>query len=338
MTAAPRRILIVSPTFHGYWRSIQDALARRGHEVETICYDAYRTLAQKLRLKATVELPERLHLPGSPRERETARITDAVIARLRTERPDGVIVIKGDQLDARFWDALGGTPRILWLYDDLHRHRYDMPFLRDVGPVISYSRSETELLREQGVRAAFVPDAFDQHRVAPPSARSGQIAFVGSGYANRYEILEELADQGLPVHAWGRDFSRHPVDRLRTWSWSRPRIEGSRDVPLERAYEIVGEAAAAVNIHGLQTGHSMRTFEIPGMGGVQLVDRPDVAEFYDVGTEVATWGSTEELADLARRALRDPAWAEGLRTAGRARTLAEHTFDHRIQTVEELWA
>lgn len=332
------RTVIISPAFHGYWRSIAEAIQRRGHQTTTVRYDAYDTMREKLRLKTAVELPERLGRGQAARRAENDRVTQRVIAVVREVRPDRVLVIKGDGLGPAFWEALGETPRILWLYDDLHRHDYTPAFLREVGPVVSYSRSEAQLLREEhGVRATFVPDAFDPHRRPLPHARSGLVAFVGAGYPNRCRILSDLAARGLPVRAWGRDFSRHPVDRARTWSWRRPAIAASRDVPLERAYEIVGEAACAVNIHGLQTGHSMRTFEIPGMGGVELVDRADVAEFYDIGTEVALWSSTEELADLARRALRDRTWSETLRREGRRRTLAEHTFDHRIAAIEELW-
>lgn len=334
---SPRRILIISPTFHGYWRSIQDALARRGHETVTVRYDAYDTVAEKARLKATVELPERLHVPGDHAGREAARRTDRVIDQLRRVRPDAVLVIKGDGLDDRFWEALGTTPRILWLYDDLHRHDYTDDFLRNVGPVLSYSRTETEVLRERGVAATFLPNAVDPHRVPPTGRRIEEIVFVGSGYPNRYRILTELAQAGVPVHAWGRDFSRHPFDRLRTFSIARPPIAASRDVPLERAYQIGAEGAAAVNIHGLQTGHAMRTFEIPGMGGVQLVDRDDVADFYDLGTEVAVWHDVPELIELSRRAMSDRSWAEGLREKGRRRTLAEHAFDHRIEKVDALW-
>ncbi|WP_341854294.1 glycosyltransferase [Brachybacterium sp. GPGPB12] len=234
-----------------------------------------------------------------------------MIARMREVRPHRVVVIKGDGLDERFWDALGDTPRILWLYDDLHRHDYTDEFLRQVGPVVDYARSETDMLRARGVDAHFVPNAFDPHRSEPTSRRTDEIVFIGSGYANRKEPLTHLAEHDLPVHAWGRDFSRHPFDRARTFSWSRPPIAASREVPLERAYQIHAEGAAAVAIHGLQNGHAMRTFEIPGMGGVRLVDRDDVDQFYEVGTEVAVWHDREELLDLARRALQDRAWGRG---------------------------
>lgn len=338
--AAPERLLLVTPTFHGYGRSIAEAFERRNYVVRTVRYDAYDTVPEKLRLKATVEVPERLPVPAlgaARRSAERARLTDRVIAALRETRPDKVVVIKGDGLDHRFWDALGDTPRILWLYDDLHRHDYTTEFLRAVGPVVDYAESEAEMLRGLGVDAHCVPNAFDPHRARPTGVRREELVFIGSGYANRRSTLEHLHAQGLPVHAWGRDFSPHPVDRLRTFSWDRPAFPASREVPLERAYQLHSEGAAAIAIHGLQNGHAMRTFEIPGMGGVQLVDREDVSRYYEVGTEVALWRGLDELTELSRRALADRTWGDRMREAGRARTLAEHTFDHRLEEVDALW-
>jgi spore maturation protein CgeB len=96
-------------------------------------------------------------------------------------------------------------------------------------------------------------------------------------------------------------------------------------------------SAATVSMHTDQDGFAMRTFEACGSGAVQLIDRPDMAGLYDDGVEVATWSSLEQLRELAERARVDRAWADGLRVAGRRRTLAEHTFDHRVAVVEQLW-
>ena len=338
--STPTRIALVTPAFHDYATSIAQAFERAGHQVTTIRYDAYVTIGQKARLKATVELPTRLRLPGDHDGRQRRRVTDHVLGQLREVRPDGVVIIKGDLLDARFWDHLEAErlPRVLWLYDDLHRHPYTPEFLAGLGPVVSYSESEAAMLRtEHGIDATWVPDAFDPYRAQPSNRRVDRIAFVGAAHPDRVRILEELAGRGQPVHAWGRDFSHHPVDRLRTWGWTRADIPASRDIPLTEAYRVVGESAASVNIHGPQTDHPMRTFEVPGMAGVSLEDRRSVERFYDVGTEVEVWDDVDQLVELSERSRKDRAWAEGLREKGRARTLAEHTFDHRIAEVDALW-
>ncbi|GHG46484.1 hypothetical protein GCM10012320_12550 [Sinomonas cellulolyticus] len=332
------RLLLVTPTFHGYHRGIARALEGRGYEVITHCYDGFATLGDKLRNKALVELPARLGV-DSHRSAE-AWATERALAALRESSPDRIIVIKGDTLGLDFWDEVERRelPRILWLYDDLHRHRYTYEFLREVGPVVSYARSEAEGLVERGVNACWVPNGFDPGLVGAPTARrTDEIVFVGSRYPNRVELLQELHAAGLPVRAYGRQWSKHPFDRLRTWEVVRPRLPAERDISLERAYVVQAEAAAAINVHGLQAGLAMRTFEVPGMGGLQLIDRPDVEDFYDPGTEALVFGSAEELVELARRALSDRAWSERIREAGQRRTLAEHTFAHRIERLDTLW-
>lgn len=330
-------LLLISPAFHGYHRSIARAWEAVGYDVVVHCYDAFDTPAAKLRNKIRHELPSRLGLDGARAAEQWA--TDRTLGVLRAGRPDRVVVIKGDTLGEAFWaqvDALD-VPRILWLYDDLKRHRYSTEFLRWVGPVASYARSEAAELVEQGVDAHFVPNAFDPDLAAPPQERAPEVVFVGSRYPNRVELMEGLHHAGVPVRVYGRQWSHHPFDRLRTWELRRPELPAERDIPLEEAYRVQARAAAAVNVHGLQAGHAMRSFEVPGMNGLQIVDRPDIEEFYDVGREVLVYGSPGELVELSRRALRDTAWAEGIRAAGRRRTLAQHTFEHRIRAMEGMW-
>ena len=338
VSGRPERLFLVSPAFHGYHRSIAAAWAAQGFDVTVHCYDAYADLGMKLRNKLALELPQKAGL-----DRTAARVawdTDRAVAALRAAAPDRVLVIKGDSLGDAFWDEVTGRtlPRMLWLYDDLSRHDYSMDFLRGIGPVLSYARSEAESLAAQGVDAHYMPNGFDPEMVLPAVPRTEELVFVGSRYPNRVELLRALASAGVPVRAYGRQWSHHPVDRLRTWELSRPDLPAERDIPLAEAYAVQAAAAGAINIHGLQAGHAMRTFEVPGMGGLQLVDRPDVAEFYVPGEEVLVFEDTEHLVELGRRIVAEPAWGDRIRAAGRRRSHAEHTFSHRARMAQEWWA
>ena len=346
MSAAPGRtptLLLVSPAFHGYHRSIAAAFEDLGYVVRTHCYDSYASWGEKVRNKVAHELPARVGLsrwgvPDGAAARAWA--SERTLRVLNEVRPDRVVVIKGDLLDDRVWEALRGRgiPSILWLYDDLSRQPHSLDFLREVGPVLSYSADETAMLAGHGVDAHFVPNGFDPRLARPCPARRPEVVFVGSWYPNRERLLLAVHRAGVPVRAWGRGWSHHPVDRLRTWRWARPDLPAERDVPLADAYRIQAEGLLAVNSHGDQAGLSMRTFEVPGMAGLQAVDREDVSRFYDVGTETLVYRTPEELAELAARARRDTAWAEGIRERGRRRTLAEHTFAHRVALVERCWS
>ena len=136
---------------------------------------------------------------------------------------------------------------------------------------------------------------------------------------------------------FGRDWSGHLVDRLRTWRVGAPPIPAGRDVSRADAYDLMTSSVATLNLHGDQDGFTMRTFEAAGVGGVELVDRTDLEGLYERGTEVLTWTTPEELTELCQRAVADAAWTDKIRAAARARTLAEHTFDHRVAVLEGAW-
>jgi spore maturation protein CgeB len=330
------RVLLVSPVFHGYHSAISRALAARGHVVSTHVYDDHPTVAAKGWHQLRHQLPHKLgagSLRGLGRE-ETAR----AVAAVDRCAPEAVVVVKGDSLGEAFWESIVGVPRVTWLYDEVRRTRYDTERLESIGPVATYSPDDAATFVADGLPARYLPLAYDRHLVGTPtSSRTAQISFVGARYPSREAVLATLHDHDVPIRAYGRDWSSHPVDRLRTWRVGTPGIPAERDVSRAAAYDVMAASAGTLNLHGDQDGFTMRTFEAAGVGGVQLIDRTDVAGLYEPGTEVLTWSGTDELVDLCRRALTDPAWTDTIRSAARARTLAEHTFDHRAAVLEDAW-
>ena len=344
MTAA-RRLLVVSPTFHGYWRSIERAFTELGYAVTTHRYDERRARLHRVGAKVRHELPARIGLTrfglGDPGDLVAGR-TAAALAALDAVDPHRLLVVKGDTLGPAFWDEVDRRriPRVLWLYDELRRVRHEVPIER-LGPIASYSTVDTAALQERSFTAAHVPLAFDPTMtptMTPTQPRqTDEVVFVGARYPARERLLVGLAEAGVPVRAYGRDWSGHLVDRVRTWDLHRPSIAAGRDLPRPQAYAVLAGAAAALNIHGDQDGFTMRTFEACGVGGLQLSDRADVTELYPPGEHLEVFGGPAELTALADRALHDRPWSDRLSAAGRAHTLAQHTFVHRARALEALW-
>jgi len=331
------KLLIISPAFHGYCHSIADGFRGLGYEVTVHRYDAFDTVKDKVRNKALYELPSKLGFDGQKAAEKAA--TSKALEVIEQVKPDKLSVIKADTLGDNCWQAVADrkVPYLLWLYDDLKRHRYTIEFLRSLPAVVSYARSEAESFAAEGINAHFVANGYDPKLAAFPPTRAPEIVFVGSRYENRETILLALKDAGLSVRAYGRGWSHHPFDRLRTWELKRPNLPAERDIPLHEAYRVQAAAAASLNVHGLQAGLAMRTFEVPGMNGLQLIDRPDVAEFYEIGKEVLLYQSTEELIELCQHIIADPRWSDSIRAAGLKRSQAEHTFFHRAQSMDALW-
>lgn len=332
-----RRVLLVSPVFHDYWRSIARGLEDNGLHVAVHCYDEHVGVVAKARNKLLYEGLDRLR-PGAGTARFERAATEGARAALRRERPEVVVVVKGDLLTEAFWDdvARSGAAQVLWLYDELRRTRHDPARLVDLGPVASYSADDVAALRAAGGVARHVPLAFDPF-YGDVRIPSRDVVFIGARYPGREALLTEAAAAGVPIRAVGNDWSHRRVDRLRTWSWDRPDLPASPSVSRLVGSGLMAGALATVNIHGDQDGFTMRTFEAAGVGALQLIDRADVEVHYEPGTEVLTFASVPELVDLVDRATREPRWAARIRAAGRRRTLAEHTFAHRARDLEELW-
>ncbi len=76
---------------------------------------------------------------------------------------------------------------------------------------------------------------------------------------------------------------------------------------------------------------NQRVFDVPASGAFLLTDRRAQLEaMFEPGREVAIYSSPEEAAELLARYLADDALRARMAQAGRARVLAEHTYEHRL--------
>ncbi|MPM77666.1 hypothetical protein SDC9_124674 [bioreactor metagenome] len=308
-----------------------------GYDVRSHRYDDV-SAGDKVYNKVRHELPAKIRGTGQHLSRE--QTTDRAIDVLRETRPGLLLVVRGDALTDRFWQAVADAriPAGIWFYDELTKMDQDLPQLADRARIASYSAADVRQLVSQGIPALHVPLAFDPGITVRHRPYDATISFIGARYPKREALLHGLVERGLPVRAYGRDWSDHPVDRLRTWRTSSIGVPNGRDLPLAEGYGVMHGSAATLNIHGAQDGFTMRTFEACGVGAVQLIDRSDVADLYEPGTEILVFKNEDELTELCRKCLADTPEMRRLREQGRRRTLDSHTFRHRAHDLEALWA
>lgn len=337
-TPVPTRVLVVTPGFHGYGAAVAHALERAGHSVCVHVYDAVPA-AEKAWNKVRYELPARLR--GAEGEISAERATRRAIQKLRETCPDLVLTIRGDILGPDYWyeAASGGRHSVLWLYDELRRMNFGIEIgrLSELTAIASYSALDTAAMRERGISARYLPNGFDPTIDPEGTWPENPVTFIGARYPGREQALQHLVDHGVPVMAYGRFWSRHPLDKMRTWRITSPSFPTGRDTSLAQAYGIMRDSAATLNIHRHQDGFTMRTFEACGVGAVQIIDRDDVSELYDPGSEVLVYHDLDELVEICQRALAEPTRMRELRDSAMKRTLAEHTVDQRVRVIEEMW-
>jgi hypothetical protein len=173
----------------------------------------------------------------------------------------------------------------------------------------------------EGAVPVYLPEGANPAVHAPVDvARDIDVSFVGQCYDPRPAHVEALRRAGISVQAFGPGWPAGRVtldEMVRIWCRSRVTLGFSG---------VLGHAGS----HCLKG----RDFEVPMSGGLYLTEHhEELAPFYRIGSEILTWRDTDELVQRVRWVLANPDQAEGVRAAGRARALADHTWDARFRRV-----
>ena len=264
-------------------------------------------------------------------------------------KPDLLIVLSGSSFSAEFLRRLKGEarcPMVTWWVDDPFRYPVDRIFgLYDTFFI--FDRSYEERLRREGAAdVRFLPCACDETRYAPQTLRPDERARYGSEIAlvswyceTRLETVSALAQFDLKI--WGRGWRRPDVLQALNGR-HRSILQPERFVPDREAAKIFSAAQIGLNIHSGQShlgGLNARTFDLLAAGSFQMVDAlPGMEELLEPGKEVAVYRSPREAADLARHYLKHPQERSAIAERGRRRTLAQHTYLHRIRSILQVAA
>ncbi|GLR85454.1 CgeB family protein [Bradyrhizobium iriomotense] len=204
--------------------------------------------------------------------------------------------------------------------------------------LISQISAVVESFRAHGahsemIHLAFEPEILDILPPAPP--RDIDVSFVGAisaDHQQRVAQLEAVARRydlklfGSGLHTLPASSPLHRCYQGEVWG-----VE---------MYQALRASRITLNSHIDQAGReagNMRLFEATGVGTFLLTDFKDnLHTLFDPDREVAVWRSVDECSALIERYLRDDQARTTIAAAGQARTLATHTFRHRVGTILQL--
>jgi len=173
----------------------------------------------------------------------------------------------------------------------------------------------------EGGLAMFWPEAADPEFHKPYDLPfKYDVSFVGAKYGWRPNFIRRLKSLGIKVHCSG-------------FGWPNGNLSNEDMVKI---YSL-----SRINLGFAGVGHSKklmclkaRDFEIPMSGGLYLTQNNHELELvYDVGNEIVTYNNEKDCAERIRWLLANPDKAQQIRTAGRKRVLAEHTWINRFEQI-----
>jgi spore maturation protein CgeB len=285
------------------------------------------------------------------RERMNAELLDIV----RTERPEAVLVsLYTDQiLPATLNTIKAQTTSVYYAYDDMWRRDFVDFWAPHFSYVTtSYVRGVAEMSLRGHRNAIYLSLASNHYLFRRKDvAKQYDVSFVGMSHPYRRWLVRWLERSGIHVHVFGT-------------GWKKESIAGTRfrkgRVPAEQLVDIINATRVNLNLTNetswdaryllsspralLNTFRSRKTFapvnlrifEVNACGGFQLVPYMEGLEKrYDIGTELVTYQSPEQLVERVRYYLEREDERQAIADAGYRRTLREHTMERRF---EELFA
>ena len=236
-----------------------------------------------------------------------------------------------------------GMPTLNWFADD--HWRFD-GFTRNYAPALTWSvTTDHESLpryHEIGVRNVTLSQ-WACNRYAYDRADTGllhDVAFVGQPHGDRRAVIDAVRAAGFDVRCWGNGWEQGRLDHDGMVGVFR-----SSRINLNLSNSFVPQPSLRMRVGALVRGRRIdrsprrsqikgRTFEVPGSGGFLLTERvPHLEEYFDIGTEIAAYQSTDELIEQIGCWLDRPDERAEVADAGYRRVRAEHTYDHRFAEI-----
>lgn len=163
--------------------------------------------------------------------------------------------------------------------------------------------------------------------------RPFQLSFVG-GISNlhltRLKYLEELSNQ-FDISMFGPGKENIPRSSPLIEKWNPP-VWG------DELFGLFANSKMSINIHGDDSPNeaaNVRLLEATGCGSLLLTEnKPNLFEYFD-NNELVTYESLQDLIEKITFYKNNERIAKQIAAAGRERTIAQHTYDHRVSEISE---
>jgi hypothetical protein len=183
------------------------------------------------------------------------------------------------------------------------------------------TRDALEKYCVEGALPVYLPEGANPEVHRPCDVeKTFDVTFVGQRYGNRPAVIAALESAGVRVEAFGPGWPSGPLpigEMVKMYSRSRINLGFGGVAGHKDTYCLKG-----------------RDFEIPMSGGLYLTEQHEELEsVFEVGKEIVTYTTHDDLVAKIRRLLACPEEAERIRIAGRKRALREHSWEMRFEKI-----
>lgn len=199
----------------------------------------------------------------------------------------------------------------------------------------TYNRSvQRQLLTTNHTKVVYLPFAYEHDAsrfdICQQEKEVLNTCFVGNPDKDRISFIKKLADMGVALHVYGHGWHKAVKHR------NIVTYEAIYGLDLWKTLRKYRVQLNMMRVHNLQS-HNMRTFEIPGIGGIQLApDTPEHQEFFTPDKEIFLYNSVQDAASQINKILQFSETQANLirQQAHKAVISGKHTYAERAMEVK----
>jgi spore maturation protein CgeB len=201
---------------------------------------------------------------------------------------------------------------------------------------ITYDKTINEELGNSAVKSAIIPFGFDSsgfnYKDLEEKDEVLKLCFLGNADKFRIDILEQIARNGVKIDVYGENWSSIKLqENISTFG---PKYGAE-------FWQTMQKYALQLNLlrpHNLDS-HNMRSFDVPGTGGIMLAPRTtDHQTYFSESSEVFLFSDLNEALQQIQFILNLSFFERNkIRQAARLKAMEYHTYTHRtLQLVKYL--
>lgn len=191
-----------------------------------------------------------------------------------------------------------------------------------------------------------------------PLSFIGQLIVKKDFHANRYEFLNSLLREKLPLHLFSGSFEYKTtkskkkireilskyltIDITSTNTVLAKNTLGTNNPPIFGLdmYKIIKQSELSLNIHAessINYASNRRLWEICGIGACMVTDYKDnLKQMFDTENEIVTYRDSNELVSKCKWLLDNPSEILKIAKAGQNNVLKNHTYKNRAENLMEI--
>ncbi len=270
-----------------------------------------------------------------------AQLQKTVLSFVAKYEPSHIIVFKGMELlpaTLHIWKSKGIK---------LINYNPDNPFLfsgrgsgnENVSNSIllfdlycSYDSSIVKQLQNRGVKSALIPFGFEldelEYQKIENTPEINRVCFLGNPDKERAKFINSLINQHIAIDLYGSNWTRYIPSNSNSVKIYPP-VYGLDFWKILRRYTV---QLNLMRIHNLNS-HNMRSFDIPGVGGIMLAPRTaDHQLYFEEGKEVFLFQDQIECVKSIHQLLsmhKDMRTA--IRNAARKKSVLNYTYKKQVE-------